>query len=61
MFQGMSTYLKIVALTMFRSHGGSALMWAGGMTQLSACIGAIIMFVAVNNTALFVAVDENAC
>lgn len=57
----MSTYLKIVALTMFRSRGGKSLVWAGSMTQLSACIGAIVMFVAVNNTGLFVAVNEAAC
>lgn len=57
----MSTYLKIVALTMFRSRGGKSLVWAGSMTQLSACIGAIVMFVAVNNTGLFVAVNDAAC
>lgn len=59
LFQGITTFMKISALTMLRHQGGRTLVWAGSITQISAFLGAVIVFAIVNCTQLFVASDLN--
>lgn len=59
LFQGITTFMKISALTMLRHQGGRTLVWAGSVTQVSGFVGAIISFAIVNYTQLFVASDLN--
>lgn len=52
-FSGLTYFTKVSILQWFRCHGEIGLKWAGAVSQLSASVGAISIFLLVNETSLF--------
>lgn len=46
--------MKISIVSIFRYQEGRSLVWVGTVNQISAVIGAIITYVLVNHTKIFV-------
>lgn len=58
---GFVSYVKLCITTVMRSQGGKSLVWVGGITQLGATLGAVIIFVLINFAKVFTATEEATC
>lgn len=49
--------MKISIVSIFRYQGGRWLVWVGAVNQISAVFGAIISFILVNRTGIFISYE----
>ncbi|XP_059619966.1 solute carrier family 52, riboflavin transporter, member 3-B [Phlebotomus argentipes] len=51
---GLISYMKLSITSIFRFQGGKSLVWVGGVSQIGSFTGAILAFVLINYTGIFV-------
>ena len=53
LFTGLMSYVRVEIANQMREEGQNALFWCGAVTQVGSAVGAVVMFVLVNEYFLF--------
>ncbi|XP_067619672.1 solute carrier family 52, riboflavin transporter, member 3-A isoform X2 [Eurosta solidaginis] len=58
---GAVSYTKLSISSIMRAQGGRSLVWTGGLTQIGALLGSVLIFILINYTNTFRESDTNSC
>ncbi|XP_054736318.1 solute carrier family 52, riboflavin transporter, member 3-A [Anastrepha obliqua] len=58
---GLVSYTKLSISSVMRAQGGRSLVWTGGLTQIGALLGAVLIFILINYTNSFQEAESSDC